>query len=82
MLKLETLREVKPGYYEEPEGELVEFIRSKRDRIRVLTRVDGDVDPEEGGESGDESYECGAALESGGECSREVDEPDVTCFQH
>jgi hypothetical protein len=29
-----------------------------------------------------DAYECGATLASGGTCSRAVDSPDATCYQH
>jgi len=29
-----------------------------------------------------DAHECGAALASGGTCSRAVDSPDATCYQH
>lgn len=46
MLKIETLRTEDGVTFEEPDGELVEFIRENTNSIDVLTKVE----PEKGGD--------------------------------
>ena len=83
MLQVKTLRRDDRGVFPEPEGDIVnvfEPIGPGVEKLRVLVRVDDDVLDDPTDTDTDEvslTYYCGV-----NDCSREVDGPDESCWQH
>lgn len=82
MLRMETLDEVEPNLFEEPEGEIIEVYQKGRHGLSVLTRVS---ERDEGGaeellnENGEPT--CGYETDNG-PCERIVDSVEERCWQH
>jgi len=72
--------------FPEPDGELVEVLTYKVDRMTVLTRVEDRLDdavavePEEVPTNDEGEPLC--VGKDDGQCSRTVDEPGEVCWQH
>jgi len=71
--------------FPEPDGELIETLEYKTDRLTVLTRVTdldeaATAEPEKVPTNDDGEPLC--VGKDDGQCSRTVDEPGETCWQH
>lgn len=64
------------GCFESEDRAAVEALADAYDTTPDAMRVDG-----ADGTDGD-AYECGATLDGGGTCSRRVETPEATCYQH
>lgn len=67
------------GCFETDNRQYVEDLADAYDTTPEAMRVGGD--DSDGGDGGEE-YVCGADLGDGGACSRAVDSPGATCYQH